>query len=131
MVKRELPLAGAMLLLLVLILARFGFFDPQRLARGLQNMLVFSREMVPPDIELVPLAARALAETIQMAVAGTFLGFFLALPLGVLGARLRNQSIDNTGGVCDKMEVETDRGETVYYFEISRIFKGYKNLGLY
>jgi hypothetical protein len=45
--------------------------------------------------------------------------------LRMLGATLARQSIDTTGGLCDRMEVHTDQGDRVYYFEISRVFKGY------
>ena len=51
--------------------------------------------------------------------------------LEMLGARLQKQSIDNTGGVCDKMEVQTDRGKAIYYFEISKVFKGYNKQGIH
>lgn len=51
--------------------------------------------------------------------------------LEMIGARLRKQSIDNRDGFCDKMEVQTDQGNKTYYFEISKVFKGYNNLGLH
>jgi hypothetical protein len=50
--------------------------------------------------------------------------------LEMLGAKLQKQSIDNTDGACDKMEVETDQGKTIYYFEISKVFKGYNKKGI-
>ena len=50
--------------------------------------------------------------------------------LGMLGAKVRKQSVDNTGGVCDKMEVETPEGNATYYFEISKVFEGYKKRGI-
>jgi hypothetical protein len=50
--------------------------------------------------------------------------------LAMLNAKVRKQSIDNTGGVCDKMEVETPEGNTTYYFEISKVFEGYKKRGI-
>ena len=47
--------------------------------------------------------------------------------LNMLGVKLKTQSID--GGVCDRMEVVDENGETkVYYFEISNVFKGKENL---
>ena len=49
----------------------------------------------------------------------------------MLGAKLQKQSIDNTGGACDKMEVQTDQGNKVYYFEISKVFKGYNKRGIH
>jgi len=51
--------------------------------------------------------------------------------LEMLGARLQKQSIDNTGGVCDKMEVQTDQEKKIYYFEISKVFKGYNKQGIH
>ena len=47
--------------------------------------------------------------------------------LDMLGVKLKTQSVD--GGICDKMEVENENGETkVYYFEISNICKGKEKL---
>jgi Domain of unknown function (DUF4919) len=51
--------------------------------------------------------------------------------LQMVGAKLRKQSIDTTGGTCDKMEVETDQGNKPYYFDISKVFKGYNKLGIH
>jgi Domain of unknown function (DUF4919) len=51
--------------------------------------------------------------------------------LQMLGAALQKQSIDNTAGLCDKMEVTTEEGDKkTYYFETSKVFEGYKKLGL-
>ena len=51
--------------------------------------------------------------------------------LDMLGAKLKSQSIDNTNGICDKMIVQTEEGETkTYYFETSKVFEGYKKLGI-
>ena len=50
--------------------------------------------------------------------------------LAMLGAKVQKQSIDNTGGVCDKMQVETPEGTATYYFEISKVFEGYKRRGI-
>ena len=83
--RKDLLLSAVIALLLGLTLGQLGFFDFQRLSRGLQNLLIFSRETVPPDLNIVSLGAKALVETIQMAFAGTLLGFMMALPLGALG----------------------------------------------
>ena len=40
------------------------------------------------------------------------------------------QSIDNTGGLCDKMEVQTEAGNKTYYFEVSKVFEGYNRQGI-
>jgi len=51
--------------------------------------------------------------------------------LQILGADLLKQSIDNKEGICDKMEVKTEEGDKkTYYFETSKVFEGYKKLGL-
>ena len=51
--------------------------------------------------------------------------------LQMLGTKLLKQSVDNTGGLCDKMDVHTDEGNKVYYFEISKVFKGYNEQGIH
>ncbi|KAA3643736.1 MAG: DUF4919 domain-containing protein [Bacteroidetes bacterium] len=50
--------------------------------------------------------------------------------LEMVGAELKKQSIDNEGGLCDKMEVKVDGKKKTYYFETSKIFQGYKKLGI-
>jgi hypothetical protein len=51
--------------------------------------------------------------------------------LSMLGAqKLLQQSIDRNSGLCDRMEVQTDEGTKVYYFEISKVFKGYNKVGI-
>ncbi len=86
--KRDLLLWLAGAVLLTLALQHLGFFDAERLGRGAANLVTFARDAVPPDLGVLPLAGRALWETVQMAFAGTLLGFLVALPLGFLGARV-------------------------------------------
>lgn len=50
--------------------------------------------------------------------------------LEMVGAKLQKQSIDNEGGLCDKMEVKVDGKKKIYYFETSKVFLGYKKLGI-
>jgi hypothetical protein len=51
--------------------------------------------------------------------------------LQMVSAILLKQGTDYTGGVCDKLEVKTEEGDKkTYYFEISKVFEGYKKLGL-
>lgn len=80
-----LPLTSAFFLLAVL--AHLGFFDLQRLARGVRNLGILGGEMLPPDVTILPTAAAALWETVEMSFAGTLLGFLASLPLSILGAR--------------------------------------------
>ncbi|MCW3105072.1 MAG: hypothetical protein JWO09_3512 [Bacteroidetes bacterium] len=48
--------------------------------------------------------------------------------LDMLDATFKKQSIDNSGGLCDKMEVKEGRKKKTYYFEVSKVFEGYKKL---
>lgn len=50
--------------------------------------------------------------------------------LEMIDAELLKQSVDNEGGLCDKMEVKVDGKKKTYYFETSKVFAGYKKLGL-
>lgn len=83
--KLLLPIATAFFLLAVL--AHLGFFDGERLARGLRNLGILGRELIPPDIGILPTASAALWETVEMSFAGTLLGFLASLPLSILGTR--------------------------------------------
>lgn len=74
-------------LLLAMVLNELGFFDGQRLARGLRNLGILTRDMLPPDLTVLPVAARALWETVLMSFAGTLLGFIASLPLSIAGTR--------------------------------------------
>jgi phosphonate transport system permease protein len=83
--KLFLPIITALFLLAVL--AHLGFFDWERLARGVRNMRILSAEMVPPDLTILPTAGAALWETVEMSFAGTLLGFLASLPLSILATR--------------------------------------------
>lgn len=50
--------------------------------------------------------------------------------LEMIGAKLQKQSVDNDGGFCDKMEVIVDNEKKNYYFETTKVFEGYKKLGI-
>jgi hypothetical protein len=50
--------------------------------------------------------------------------------LQMIGAKVLKQSLDNTGGLCDKMEVQTSDGNRTYYFEVSKVFQGYNKQGI-
>jgi phosphonate transport system permease protein len=54
---------------------------------GSDNMREFGRAFVNPDFELLPFFISQMWLTIQMAMWGTALAVFLAVPLGLLGAR--------------------------------------------
>jgi hypothetical protein len=50
--------------------------------------------------------------------------------LQMIGAKVLKQSLDNNGGLCDKMEVQTNEGNKTYYFEVSKVFQGYNKQGI-
>ena len=83
--KLFLPILAALFLLAVL--AHLGFFDWQRLSRGIRNLRILGAEMVPPDLTILPTAGAALWETVEMSFAGTLLGFLASLPLSILATR--------------------------------------------
>jgi phosphonate transport system permease protein len=76
----------ASLLLSFLLLHRFGLTLDQ-LARGMRNLRILADDAFPPQPALLPVAVRALGETLGMAFLSTLYGFLLALPIGVAGAR--------------------------------------------
>jgi phosphonate transport system permease protein len=86
---RALRWFGAVLFIAWLI-ALCVWFDitPARLSRGISGLLVILRQMIPPD----PGAQwqdilQGLAESVAMALLGTFVAAMIAVPLGFLGAR--------------------------------------------
>jgi hypothetical protein len=51
--------------------------------------------------------------------------------LQMVGASLLKQSTDYTFGICDVMEVRMEEGDVrTYYFDITKVFEGYKKLGI-
>jgi len=46
--------------------------------------------------------------------------------LQMIDAKLIKQSVDYTGGTCDKMEVEADGQKKTYYFEVTKVFQQYE-----
>jgi phosphonate transport system permease protein len=86
-VRRDLLVMGGIGVALGVVLGQMGFFEGERMGRGLVNAGRFARDLFPPDASVTPTAVKAMLETVQMAFAGTLLGFLLSLPLGVLGVR--------------------------------------------
>ncbi|MDF3027651.1 MAG: hypothetical protein K0S23_1958 [Fluviicola sp.] len=50
--------------------------------------------------------------------------------LQMLDAKLQEQSIDRKDGLCDRMDVKVEGKKKTYYFETTKVFEGYKKLGL-
>jgi phosphonate transport system permease protein len=80
-------LIGALIVLLI-CLADVGLLNADRLRRGAVNIGLFVSEMFPPDWSVLPAVSQALVETLQIAFAGTALGFALALPLALAATRV-------------------------------------------
>lgn len=78
------PVALTVLCVLAILHLRL---DPTRLVAGAGNLAILWREAFPPQGGLLGTAWLALVETLTIALLGTVFGFFLALPLGVAGAR--------------------------------------------
>jgi phosphonate transport system permease protein len=77
--------AGLVLLAaLVVSLWNVGLLDPGRLARGARNLATFAAGLFPPDASTLPTLGVAMLETLQIALAGTAIGFVMALPLSLL-----------------------------------------------
>lgn len=87
LLNRDIFIGIGLLAFMGLALGQLGLFDAQRLFKGAGNLVLFFQGTLPPDYDVMPVALMALLETIEMAVAGSLLGFFFALPLGMLGAR--------------------------------------------
>lgn len=50
--------------------------------------------------------------------------------LQMVGAELKSQQVDREGGLCDRMAVTVDGEARDYFFETTKVFLGYKKLGL-
>ncbi|MBA4179176.1 MAG: phosphonate ABC transporter, permease protein PhnE [Anaerolinea sp.] len=86
--RLNVPLAVTLVLgaFLLVALNDVGLLDGARIQRGLDNAGIFFADMVPPDTSVLPEVSRALIETIQIAFAGTMVGFVVALPLALLAS---------------------------------------------
>jgi len=80
-------IVGVLVLALAISSLRGVGFSFSEIAHGLPRMGSILAEMFPPNLVRLPQVLRALAETFQMAFAGTLIGAVLSLPLSVLAAR--------------------------------------------
>ena len=62
--------------------------DWHRIANGLPRAASMIARMIPPDFSRWELLIRGLLESVQMALAASFLGMILAVPLGICGASI-------------------------------------------
>lgn len=69
---------------LIATLRNIGLLDPERLGRAARNLAVFAAGLFPPNPSTLPTLGTAMVETLQIAFAGTAIGFIVALPLALL-----------------------------------------------
>jgi phosphonate transport system permease protein len=79
------------------ILLGFGFLffqgmqtaeiSAERLWRGMNNLVIFLGQAVPPDWSDLDVIASAMLETLYMAIVGVTLGIILSLPFALLASR--------------------------------------------
>jgi hypothetical protein len=50
--------------------------------------------------------------------------------LQMMDAKLQEQSIEREDGLCDRMDVKVEGKKKTYYFGTTKVFEGYKKLGL-
>jgi len=60
--------------------------DWNRVGKGVPRALDMFQRMVPPDLSRLSLLFRGVMESVQMALAASFFGMILAIPLGLCGA---------------------------------------------
>ncbi len=80
---------------LVLLLFFFLFFQgfstaeisPERLLRGMRNLVVFVGQAIPPDWSNMDVIANAMVETLYMAIVGVTFGVLLSIPFALLASR--------------------------------------------
>ncbi|MCP1676447.1 phosphonate transport system permease protein [Natronocella acetinitrilica] len=77
---------GAVVLAIWLWSAAGTGFRPDNLIAGIPQMADLIGRMLPPDLSILRSLAGPLLETVQMALLGTTLPIFIALPLAVLAA---------------------------------------------
>lgn len=66
---------------------RMGLLNPAEMGRALGRLGAFAAALFPPQLGALPTLTGAMLETIEIAFAGTLLGFCLSLPLAFLGTR--------------------------------------------
>jgi len=90
-ILRRLVLAATIVLLAAGSLSGSGV-SLQTFIEGIPSILSLARDMWPPDFRRIDSIAHAIFVTLQIAVAGTFLGLCGSLLAGVLGSRHQSPS---------------------------------------
>lgn len=79
---------GAFLLTVIYLFFSFSTLNIEwtRMAQGLPRALNMLTRMIPPDFSRWELLIKGLLESVQMALAASFFGMILAVPVGICGA---------------------------------------------
>lgn len=85
--RQQSWLQTILVLMLVAMAAWHLRIDLSDLGLGFRNLIGLAGDAFPPQMDLLPTAVQAAAETLAIALLGTFFGTLLALPLGFAGAR--------------------------------------------
>jgi phosphonate transport system permease protein len=89
--KTPRPVSSLMLLVIagagLVSWGRMGLLNLAELAAALTRLGAFASDLFPPHTAALPTLMRAMLETVEIAFAGTLLGFCFSLPLAFLGTR--------------------------------------------
>lgn len=80
-------LTGIVVALFFISLGHTGLLNGPLFLDACGRLAKFSKDLFPPDWESLPVLLRAMAETVEIAFAGTLIGFLIALPLAFLASR--------------------------------------------
>lgn len=85
-VRRQFVIGGAIVVAAAIWAAWGTEFNIPKLIVGLPAFFDLGRRMMPPDFSILPDLARPMLETLEMALMGTTIPIFFALPLAFLSA---------------------------------------------
>jgi phosphonate transport system permease protein len=84
--RRQIAIAGSVVVVAAIWAAWGTEFNIPKLIVGLPAFFDLGRRMMPPDFSILPDLARPMLETLEMALMGTTIPIFFALPLAFLCA---------------------------------------------
>ncbi len=84
--RRQYAIAGCIVLVAALWAAWGTDFNIPKLVVGIPSIMELFGRMMPPDLSILPRLVRPMIETLQMALMGTTIPIFFALPLAFLAA---------------------------------------------
>lgn len=84
--RRQYAIAGAVVVVAALWAAWGTDFNIPKLITGIPSIIDLFGRMLPPDLSILPRLVRPMIETLQMALLGTTIPIFFALPLAFFAA---------------------------------------------